>query len=182
MMGWSSNRIQRRAHPWGRNSLHLREWESGAGQLQADLERFFTLDQSCFAPGVAYTREELAAFLAHPSAFAVLLEDGPGQCSGDLLGFAIARTLRSRGKAVFHIITIDVAPIARRRGVGTQLMDWLEAKGRELRLQALRLEVAVDNKDALGFYRRLGFAEVGRISGYYLGAIDALVLERELRS
>ncbi len=157
-------------------------WDPGGGRLETDLDRFYALDQSCFSPGVAYTRDELATFLSHPSAFSVLLEDravGPA-LDREILGFAIARTLRTRGKAVFHIITIDVAPTARRRGVGTLLMDWMAAKGRDLHLQALRLEVAVDNLDALGFYERLGFSQVGRIAGYYLGTTDALVLEREL--
>ncbi len=162
--------------------MRLRVWDPDEGRLEEDLDRFFALDQSCFAPGIAYTRDELSAFLAHPSAFSVLLEDRPTPSvpHGPLLGFAIARTLRTRGKAVFHIITIDVSPAARRRGVGTLLMNWMADKARELHLQALRLEVAVDNHSALGFYQRLGFAEVGRITGYYLGHTDALVLEREL--
>ena len=161
--------------------MRLRVWDPEEDP-EADLDRFFALDQSCFAAGIAYTRDELAAFLSHPSAFSVLLEDRPTRSRprGELLGFAIARTLRSRGKGVFHIITIDVAPTARRRGVGTLLMKWMTDKGQELRLQALRLEVAVDNADALGFYTRMGFAEVGRIAGYYLGTIDALVLECRL--
>ena len=164
--------------------MQLRVLDPESAGLETDLDRFYALDQSCFAPGIAYTREELASFLTHPSAFSVLLEEKsrPGLGRGELLGFAIARTLRSRGKAVFHIITIDVAPTARRRGIGTLLMDWMAAKGRELHMQALRLEVAVDNVDALGFYTRFGFIEVGRIAGYYLGTIDALVLERGIAS
>ncbi len=171
-------RLRERTNP----RMLLRVWDPEDGHLEADLDRFFALDQSCFPAGIAYSRDELAAFLTHPSAFAVVLEDrsAASSHSADLLGFAIARTMRSRGRAIFHIITIDVAPAARRRGVGTLLMDWMIAKGRELRLEALRLEVAVDNTSALGFYQRLGFAEAGRIEGYYLGTIDALVLEREL--
>jgi ribosomal-protein-alanine N-acetyltransferase len=162
--------------------MRLRVWDPGDGHLEEDLDRFFALDQSCFPAGIAYSRDELSAFLAHPSAFSIVLEDQPKAelGHGDLLGFAIARTFRSRGKEVFHIITIDVAPVARRRGAGTMLMDWMAAKARDLRLKTLRLEVAVDNTDALGFYKRLGFTEVGRIECYYLGQTDALVLEREL--
>ena len=151
-------------------------------EQEADLDRLYALDQACFAPGVAYTREELRAFLAHPSAFSVLLEDAPAspETRGALLGFSIGRSMRSRGRALFHIITIDVSPQARRRGAGTVLMDWMRDRARAVRAQALRLEVAVDNTEALGFYKSLGFVEVGRIPGYYLGIIDALVLERSL--
>ncbi len=162
--------------------MRLRVWNPELAQIEADLDRFYALDQRCFAPGIAYTREELAAFLAHPSAFSVLLEDRPIPATpqGELLGFAIARTFLSRGKAVLHIITIDVSPTARRRGVGSMLMEWMASKAHDLNLKTLRLEVSVDNAEALAFYQRLGFTQVGRIAGYYLGALDALVLERTL--
>ena len=158
--------------------MRLREWQLLASRLETDLDRLYALDQSCFAPGIAYTRAELAGFLAHPSAFCVLLEGA--RSPTELHGFAIGRTLRSRGKPVLHIITIDVAPSVRRQGAGTQLMGWLAAKAHALQLRALRLEVAVNNADALRFYERQGFVEVGRIEGYYLGSIDALILEKRL--
>ncbi len=166
--------------PWPPPGLTGRKsWDA---DQEADLDRLHALDQSCFAPGVAYTREELRAFLAHPSAFSVLLEDAPASpdARGALLGFSIGRSMRSQGRAIFHIITIDVSPRARRRGAGTVLMDWMRDRARSVRAQALRLEVAVDNAEALGFYSSLGFVEVGRIPRYYLGTIDALVLERPL--
>ncbi|HEY0786837.1 MAG TPA: N-acetyltransferase [Acidobacteriaceae bacterium] len=148
--------------------------------LEAELDRLYALDQSCFHPGIAYTRAELRTFLTHPSAFSVLLESA--QDGGELLGFSIARTMRTRGRAALHIITIDVAERARRHGVGTELMRWMAAKALEVRADLLRLEVAVDNEAALSFYRSLGFRPVERIPGYYLGSIDALVLEWTLTS
>jgi ribosomal protein S18 acetylase RimI-like enzyme len=42
------------------------------------------------------------------------------------------------------------------------------------------LEVAVDNATAQSFYERHGFVRTGRIPGYYLGRIDALVMEKTL--
>jgi ribosomal protein S18 acetylase RimI-like enzyme len=44
------------------------------------------------------------------------------------------------------------------------------------------LEVAVDNSIAQEFYGRHGFVKTGRIPGYYLGRIDALVMEKTLSS
>jgi [ribosomal protein S18]-alanine N-acetyltransferase len=42
------------------------------------------------------------------------------------------------------------------------------------------LEVAVDNATAQSFYERHGFVRTGRIPGYYMGRIDALVMEKQL--
>lgn len=164
--------------------LREREWQAAGSAGDADLDRLFALDQECFHPGVAYTRAELAAFLEHPSAFSVMVESAPTRFSRtrELFGFAIGRSLRHRGRPTFHLVTIDVSPAARRQGVGTRLMRWMIAKAKELRAEALRLEVAVDNADAIGFYVRFGFREVGRIPGYYLGRIDALTMELSLSS
>ncbi len=45
---------------------------------------------------------------------------------------------------------------------------------------ALILEVAVDNHGAQEFYAGHGFVRTGRIPGYYLDRIDALVMEKPL--
>jgi ribosomal protein S18 acetylase RimI-like enzyme len=42
----------------------------------------------------------------------------------------------------------------------------------------MSLEVAESNSVAREFYRRLGFATVGRISKYYAGRVDAEVMEK----
>jgi ribosomal protein S18 acetylase RimI-like enzyme len=59
----------------------------------------------------------------------------------------------------------------------------LEETERQLRAagaNAVALEVAVDNATAQSFYERHGFVRTGRIPGYYLGRIDALVMEKPL--
>ncbi len=149
---------------------------------ESDLPVLHALDQVCFAPGIAYSRAELRAFLTHPSSFTAVAED-----SGAFVGFAIVRSTRSRLAAnsagyvsALHLITIDVAPAARRSGVGALLMAWILAKAEELNAEAVVLEVAVDNLTAQRFYERFKFTQAGTIPGYYNGLIDALRLERVL--
>ncbi len=156
---------------------------------EADLPALHALDQACFAPGIAYSRAELRAFLDHPSSFStVAIETGEVENEG-VLGFAIVRPMRRKApgsrftasaQPVLHLLTIDVAPYARRRGVGSLLMRWAVAKGNELRSSAILLEVAVDNLSAQNFYAASGFTAHGRIHGYYNGVIDALRMELTL--
>ena len=40
----------------------------------------------------------------------------------------------------------------------------------------------MDNEAALSFYKLLGFKETGRIPGYYMGKLDALVMGMECAS
>ncbi len=144
---------------------------------EGDLPALHALDQVCFPPGIAYSRAELHAFLAHPSSFTAVACAG-----GEIAGFAIVRSMRRRTSSALHLLTIDVAPPFRRRGVGLFLMGWVFSKGRELGSRSVELEVAVDNAGAQHFYARLGFDVQGTIPGYYNGVTDALRMERALGS
>ena len=137
-----------------------------------DVERLFALDQVCFRPGIAYSKAELRYFLFHPTGISLVAADGEG-----IAGFAIAESRMDHGQPVGHIVTIDVDPARRRQGVGRMLMQEVIERFREAGVARLRLEVAVDNAVAIAFYRELGFAAAGRIRGYYLGRLDALVME-----
>ena len=143
-----------------------------------DFDELYALDQACFAPGISWSKAELGYFLKYPKNFALVAEAEPGQ----IAGFAIAGTLRRQGALLGRLITLDVQAEMRRRRVGGDLLRAAEGRLRAAGATALVLEVAVDNGSAQAFYRRQGFAETGRIRGYYLGRIDALTMEKSLRS
>ena len=140
-----------------------------------DFPELYALDQACFAPGIAYSKAELQYFLRYPGNISVVAED-----AGVIVGFAIAGIQRRRGIPIGRLITIDVREQGRRRGVGQSLMRAIEARLRKAGVEAVILEVAVDNVGAQQFYARHGFGQTGRIPGYYLGRIDALVMEKQL--
>jgi ribosomal protein S18 acetylase RimI-like enzyme len=141
-----------------------------------DFPKLFALDQACFAPGIAWSKAELHYFLKYPGNFGVIVEDEAGQ----LAGFSIAGKQRRRGGMIGRLITIDVDRALRRRGIGRLLLDKVERQLRAEGATAILLEVAVDNANAQSFYERHGFIRTGRIPGYYLGRIDALVMEKPL--
>ncbi len=142
-----------------------------------DFPALYALDQACFAPGISWSRAELQYFLRYPGNIAVVAED-----EGRIAGFAIAGTQRRRGVPVGRLITIDVDSSMRRRGIGHQLLQAIEDRLRAQKAVAVLLEVAIDNLPAQEFYARHGFVKAGRIPGYYLGRIDALVMEKPLSS
>ena len=78
-----------------------------------------------------------------------------------------------------ELLRLAVAPVHRRRGVATRLVEAglarLAAAGRV----ACFLEVRQDNHAAVGLYRALGFRPAGRRAGYYGDGSDALLLRRE---
>jgi [ribosomal protein S18]-alanine N-acetyltransferase len=141
-----------------------------------DFPRLYALDQACFAPGIAWSRAELLYFLKYPGNVGVLVEDGTGRTAG----FAIAGKQRRQGNLFGRLITIDVDATFRRQGVGRMLMEEAERRLRADGATAIVLEVAVDNAAAQSFYESHGFVRKGRIPAYYLGRIDALVMEKAL--
>jgi len=150
--------------------IHLR------GVEPADLDALFALDHKCFPPGIAYSRADLRYYLSHPRSFSVVVEDA----AKSILGFAIAESYLEEGRRIGHVITIDVAPAARRKGLGRMLMEALLDRLRAVETAKIRLEVAIDNTDAQAFYQQLGFAKTGRIRRFYLGKLDALAMEKRL--
>ena len=143
----------------------------------ADLDALFAIDRECFRPGIAYSRAELRYYLSHPRSFAILAAD---DTTNDILGFAIAESNPEEGVPVGHLITIDVRPSSRGLGVGRMLMNAILARFSAAGTTAVTLEVAADNMAAQAFYQRFGFSQTGRIPGYYMGRLEALLMEKRL--
>lgn len=148
-----------------------------------DLGALHALDQLCYPVGIAYSKGEMRYYLRRSGAVSIVAEElREEEQEARLLGFAIAEPARYGKAAGGHIITIDVSPDARRRGVGTRLMEALESRLSAGGITRLRLEVAVDNAGAQRFYWGRGFVAKETICGYYMGTLDALIMEKDLAS
>ena len=86
-------------------------------------------------------------------------------------GFILARAAADEAE----ILTLAVAPTARRKGLGRALVRAVAAHARTLGIRNVFLEVGAGNDAAQGLYRGLGFVAMGRRKAYY-GDEDADVL------
>jgi [ribosomal protein S18]-alanine N-acetyltransferase len=141
-----------------------------------DFTDLYALDQICFVPGISWSRAELGYFLRYPGNISLVAEEETHK----IAGFAVAGNQRRGGASQGRLITIDVHPEMRRRHIGHTLLLALEERVRALGATSMRLEVAIDNLAAIQFYAQHGFHRTGRIPGYYLDRIDALVMEKSL--
>jgi [ribosomal protein S18]-alanine N-acetyltransferase len=143
---------------------------------RADLDRLFALDKVCFRPGIAYSKSDLNYLIRHARDLSFAAVD----LFENVVGFAIAESVIEQGARIGHIVTIDVDPTLRRKGIGRDLMQAMFDALSKGGAVAVRLEVAVDNLEAQSFYRQLGFTPTGRIPGFYMGTLDALTMQRPL--
>jgi [ribosomal protein S18]-alanine N-acetyltransferase len=137
-----------------------------------DFDALWRMDQQCFPPGVAYSRQELKTYIRHRGAFTLLAADSKTQ---QIQGFIVVH----RG-LTGHVITIDVMQSARRTGVGSLLLRAAEERLRSAGSTAVGLETAVDNLSALAFYKRHGYSVIRTWPRYYSNGVDALVLRKDL--
>jgi ribosomal-protein-alanine N-acetyltransferase len=95
-------------------------------------------------------------------------------------GFALARVIAGEAE----LLTLAVAPEARRSGIARRLLAAVVAEARVRRAARLMLEVAADNVAAIALYHDAGFDRIARRPGYYRApgrpAVDALVLSLPL--
>jgi ribosomal-protein-alanine N-acetyltransferase len=141
---------------------------------EQDVAGLHKLDQVCFPREIAYSKAELRYFLTHPRCSCWIAEQGESK----LAGFVSVERARRNGRLTGHIVTLDVDPVERRRGLGTLLMQTAEEQMKEEGAGVMSLEVAESNSAAREFYQRMGFAMIGRISKYYAGRVDAEVMEK----
>lgn len=154
--------------------FHLRKLRPG------DFETLWVIDQRCFPPGISYSRQELASYIRRWDSFTVIAEQATKNAeSAVIVGFIVAEIHR---KNTGHIITIDVLPEVRQKGIGSRLLTEAETRLREAKCDTVILEAAVDNRSALAFYEKHEYFAFKTIPRYYPNGVNAYVLRKDLLS
>jgi ribosomal-protein-alanine N-acetyltransferase len=146
-------------------SLTLRTYE------QHDFGALHRLDQSCFPPGIAYSRMTLHYFLSLSSANCVVALEGR-----KTVGFILTEENPPLG----HTITLDVAPDHRRHGIGSALLAENEKTLAQHGVRHILIETAIDNQAAVAFWQRHGYRIEAVLKRYYLGRLDAYEMRKIL--
>ena len=142
-----------------------------------DLDAVMAVMTSAFDPrfGEGWTRSQCAGILPLSGVQLVLARDGDGQVQG----FSLLRTVADEAE----LLLLAVAPPARRRGIGSALLEHFMAHAEALGVRRLHLEVR-DGNPAIAMYSAFGFAPEGRRRKYYAGSDgsehDAVTMSRKL--
>lgn len=95
-----------------------------------------------------------------------------------IAGFAIMRYAERDA----HLNLLAVDPAHQRRGIARRLVTWLEETALTAGTFVIGLELRAANEAARGFYRALGYRELGEVPGYYQGIEAAIRMTRDVRA
>ncbi|MGB7844380.1 MAG: N-acetyltransferase [Candidatus Acidiferrum sp.] len=138
-----------------------------------DFAKLYKLDQVCFPPGISYSKWSLQYFLSLPAADCLVADEGK-----QIVGFILAEA----NPPLAHIITLDVAPEQRRKGLGARLLNEMEKHFRYHGVRSVLLETAVDNQTGIAFWEHHGYRTEAVLKRYYLGRVDAYEMRKRLEA
>lgn len=137
----------------------------------ADFAALHRLDQKCFPPGIAYSKNLLRYFLAQAGAECLI-----AQIDGAIAGFILTEENPPLG----HVVTLDVAESHRRAGVGSALLRESEANLALRGVRTVLLETATTNQAGVAFWQRHGYRIEAVLKNYYPGRLDAYEMRKLL--
>jgi ribosomal protein S18 acetylase RimI-like enzyme len=138
------------------------------------LGELYEMEKQCFEQE-AFTKQQLAYLLTDYNAIGLA-----ALVNGEIAGFAIARVDFRRNEQFGHILTVEVTPACRCRGIAQKLLHEVEILLRERGVKECRLEVREDNFAALSLYRKLEYKKAGRLEKHY-GDTDGIYLKKILQ-
>ncbi len=137
--------------------------------MREDVDQWWPLqDANMHDP---FSRNALESEISNPLARAHGLFDGQNLVAAFLAWLVVDE---------LQILQVVVAPNARRRGIGRQLLDHALAMARAAGATTATLEVRSTNVAAQILYARTGFRVDGRRRGYYPDGEDALLMRLDL--
>jgi len=138
------------------------------------LDRVYEIEKECFDEE-AFTKKQIALLLIDYNSISLIARE-----NGEITGFIVGIVYPDRKTFSGHILTIDVSPSHRRRGIGQRLLEEMESIFIQRSVQVCLLEVREDNAAAISLYHKLRYKEIGRLENYY-GNADGLYLKKVLK-
>jgi ribosomal-protein-alanine acetyltransferase len=137
------------------------------------LDRLYKIEIECFEKE-AFTKQQIASLLKDYNSISLI-----AKVNSEIIGFIIGMIYYERNAQVGHILTIDVTPAYRRKGVAQKLLQEIEKIFKEKGSRECRLEVREDNIAALGLYQKLGYKKIAKLQNYY-GNAHGIYLKKDL--
>jgi ribosomal-protein-alanine acetyltransferase len=137
------------------------------------LDRLYEIEMECFERE-AFTKEQIAHLLTDYNSVNLV-----AKVNDEIVGFIIGMIYVETNALIGHILTIDISPIQRQKGIAQRLLQEIERIFKGKNVKACRLEVREDNIAALSLYQKLGYKKTARLKNYY-GNAHGIYLKKDL--
>jgi ribosomal-protein-alanine N-acetyltransferase len=137
------------------------------------LDKLYEIETKCFKKE-AFTKHQIAQLLEDYNSVSLV-----AKLDAEIVGFIIGMIYLERNALAGHILTIDVLPSHRRKGIAQRLLQEIEKIFRAKGVKSCRLEVREDNIAAIGLHLKLGYQKMAKLKGYY-GNIHGIYLRKDL--
>jgi len=137
------------------------------------LDRLYEIEMECFGEE-AFTKRQIVQLLTDYNSVGLVARE-----NDRILGFIIAMIYVDRNALSGHILTIDVSPAHRRKGIGQMLLQEIEKIFKTKGVKTSHLEVREDNVAAISLYTKLGYQKIGKLKNYY-GNAHGIYLKKVL--
>ena len=137
------------------------------------LDKLYEIEIECFERE-AFTKQQIAHLLTDYNSVSLV-----AKVNSEIIGFIIGIIYLERNSPTGHILTIDISPIHRRKGIAQKLLQEIEKIFKEKGVKACRLEVREDNIAALRLYQKFGYKKVAKLKNYY-GNAHGIYLKKDL--
>ncbi len=138
-----------------------------------DLDTLYKIEMECFSKE-AFSKQQIASLLTNYNALNLV-----AKIDNEIVGFIIGMIQIERNSLVGHILTIDVSPRHRRKGIAQRLLQEIEKIFAEKNVKICCLEVREDNVAALKLYEKLGYKRISKLKHYY-GDAHGIYLRKTL--
>lgn len=138
-----------------------------------NLGRLYEIEKECFQEE-AFTKQQIAYLMAASNSTCLIC-----QVKGEIVGFIISNMSVKNESVNGHILTINVLPEHRRKGVGLRLIREIEDIFKHKGVKMCHLEVREDNIAALNLYAKAGYRKAGILRHYY-GNVHGVLFEKDL--
>jgi ribosomal protein S18 acetylase RimI-like enzyme len=140
--------------------------------IATDLKNLVVIENTCFSND-RLSKRSLRNFVLGRHCSLLIAE-----LNGQLQGYILV--LFRRGTSLARMYSLAVMPQMRGQGLALQLCQASEAAARSRHCIFMRLEVRVDNADAIALYESLGYHRLNRINHYYEDGQDAWQYEKRI--
>lgn len=135
----------------------------------------YRLDLLCFEPPFRFSLRTLRTCALQPETWTIV-----ATCKDEFIGFIIVELRSGDQPASGYVITIDVHPGHRRKGVAAAMMIDAERRIAGEGARQIGLHVSTKNETAIKFYESLGYVVRSRVEGFYAPSEDAWLYSKSL--